>query len=99
LPETREKAFPYRKWHWVRYRNAIFLARFMKGRKVRAIWTPKAIQYHLPCWSQLEYAIQLRTGLMAGQASVQTLPGLLQLRQAPPQMPDHLELVVPAPGM
>ncbi len=38
LVETREKVFLYGKWQWVRYRSAVCLARFMKGRKVRAIW-------------------------------------------------------------
>jgi hypothetical protein len=38
LPETREKVFLYGKWQWVRYRSALCLARFMKGRTVRAIW-------------------------------------------------------------
>ncbi|MFA5923835.1 MAG: transposase [Methylococcaceae bacterium] len=38
LPETREWVFLYGKWQWVRYRSAVCLARFMKGRKVRAIW-------------------------------------------------------------
>jgi hypothetical protein len=26
------------KWQWVRYRSAFCLARFMEGRKTRAIW-------------------------------------------------------------
>jgi hypothetical protein len=38
LPETRECVFLYGKWQWVRYRSAVCLARFMKGRKVRTIW-------------------------------------------------------------
>lgn len=38
LPETREWVFLYGKWQWVRYRSAVCLARFMEGRKVRAIW-------------------------------------------------------------
>ncbi len=38
LHETREWLFLYGKWQWVRYRSTVCLARFMKGRKVRAIW-------------------------------------------------------------
>jgi len=38
LTETREYVFIYGKWQWVRYRSAICLARFMKGRKVRVVW-------------------------------------------------------------
>ena len=38
LPETRERIFLYGKWQWVRYRSAVCLARFIKGRKVRVIW-------------------------------------------------------------
>ncbi|MBU4030512.1 MAG: transposase [Proteobacteria bacterium] len=38
LPEIREWLYLYGKWQWVRYRSAVCLARFMKGRKVRAIW-------------------------------------------------------------
>jgi hypothetical protein len=38
LPEFREEIFLYGKWQIVRYRTAICLARFLKGRKVRAVW-------------------------------------------------------------
>lgn len=38
LPEVREWVYLYSKWQWVRYRSAICLAKFMLGRKVRAVW-------------------------------------------------------------
>lgn len=38
LPESREEIYIYGKWQWVRYRSALCLARFMKGRMVRAAW-------------------------------------------------------------
>ena len=38
LPEIREWVYIYGKWQWVRYRSAICLAKFMAGRKVRAVW-------------------------------------------------------------
>ncbi len=38
LPEIRELVFLYGEWQWVRYRTALCLAKFMKGRKVRAVW-------------------------------------------------------------
>ncbi len=38
LQEHRRKVFLYGKWQWVRYRSAICLAKFMKGRRVRAVW-------------------------------------------------------------
>ena len=48
LPETREWVFLYGKWQWVRYRSAVCLARFMKGRKVRAIWMQFCFKNRLP---------------------------------------------------
>lgn len=38
LPEIREKVYLYSKRQWVRYRTALCLAKFMKGRKVRVVW-------------------------------------------------------------
>lgn len=38
LPEIREWVYLYGKWQWVRYRSALCLAKFMIGRKVRAVW-------------------------------------------------------------
>lgn len=38
LCTTKEKVFLYGKWQWVHYRSAICLARFLRGRKVRAVW-------------------------------------------------------------
>ncbi len=38
LPEVREWVYLYNKWQWVRYRSALCLAKFMNGRKVRAVW-------------------------------------------------------------
>ncbi|MGB5232581.1 MAG: transposase [Desulfoprunum sp.] len=38
LPEHRQRDFLYGKWQWVRYRSTVCLARFLKGRKVRAVW-------------------------------------------------------------
>jgi hypothetical protein len=38
LPENRRKVFLYGKWQWVRYRSTVCLAKFMKGRQVRAVW-------------------------------------------------------------
>ena len=38
LPEHRRKVFLYGKMQWVRYRSAVCLAKFMKGRQVRAVW-------------------------------------------------------------
>lgn len=38
LPEQRRWLFIHGKERWVRYRTAVCLARFMKGRAVRAVW-------------------------------------------------------------
>jgi hypothetical protein len=38
LREHRRQVFLYGKWQWVRYRSAVCLARFLKGRLVRAVW-------------------------------------------------------------
>ena len=38
LPEHRQQVFLYGKWQWVRYRSTVCLARFLKGRKIRAVW-------------------------------------------------------------
>ena len=38
LPEHRRKVYLYSTWQWVRYRSAICLAKFMKGRQVRVVW-------------------------------------------------------------
>jgi len=38
LPEKRRKVFLYGKWQWVRYRSTVCLAKYMKGRQVRAVW-------------------------------------------------------------
>jgi hypothetical protein len=38
LQEQRRKVFIYGKMQWVRYRTAVCLAKFMKGRQVRAVW-------------------------------------------------------------
>ena len=38
LPEQRRWLFIHGKEQWVRYRTAVCLARFMKGRAVRAVW-------------------------------------------------------------
>ncbi len=38
LEETREEVFLYGKKQIVRYRSAVCLAKFLKGRKVRAVW-------------------------------------------------------------
>ena len=38
LPEQRQQVFLYGKWQWVRYRSTVCLARFLKGRKARAVW-------------------------------------------------------------
>ena len=38
LPECRRWVFLYGKWQWVRYRTAICLAKFLRGRRVRAVW-------------------------------------------------------------
>lgn len=38
LDEHRRKVFIYGKWQWVRYRSMVCLAKFMKGRQVRAVW-------------------------------------------------------------
>lgn len=38
LQEHRINVFIYGKMQWVRYRSVVCLARFMKGRKVRAVW-------------------------------------------------------------
>ena len=38
LPEQRLRVLLYGKEQWVRYRTAVCLARFMKGRAVRAVW-------------------------------------------------------------
>jgi hypothetical protein len=38
LAEHRCRVFLYGKWQWVRYRSAVCLARFLKGRSVRAVW-------------------------------------------------------------
>ena len=38
LQEHREKVFLYGKMQWVRYRSAVCLVRFMKGRQVKAVW-------------------------------------------------------------
>jgi hypothetical protein len=36
--EYREWVYLYSEWQWVRYRSALCLAKFMGGRKVRAVW-------------------------------------------------------------
>lgn len=38
LQEHRRNVFIYGKWQWVRYRTVVCLAKFMKGRHVRAVW-------------------------------------------------------------
>lgn len=38
LPEKRALVHIYGKQQWVRYRSAVCLARFMKGRLIRAVW-------------------------------------------------------------
>jgi hypothetical protein len=38
LREHRRQVFLYGKWQWVRYLSAVCLARFLKGRLVRAVW-------------------------------------------------------------
>ena len=38
IPEYREWVYLYSEWQWVRYRSALCLAKFMGGRKVRAVW-------------------------------------------------------------
>ena len=38
LQEHRRKVFLYGKWQWVRYRSMVCMAKFMKGRHVRAVW-------------------------------------------------------------
>jgi len=38
LQEHRINVFIYGKMQWIRYRSVVCLARFMKGRKVRAVW-------------------------------------------------------------
>ena len=38
LQEHRKKVFLYGKMQWVRYRSAVCLAKFIKGRQVKAVW-------------------------------------------------------------
>lgn len=38
MPEHRHRLHLYRKIEWVRLRSEILLARFLKGREVRAVW-------------------------------------------------------------
>ena len=39
LTEKTERCFIYGKWQWVHYKTVIAKARFLKGEKVRAVWT------------------------------------------------------------
>ena len=39
LTEKREFCFIYGKWQWIHYKTVIAKARFLKGEKVRAVWT------------------------------------------------------------
>ena len=68
LPETREWVFLYGKWQWVRYRSAVCLARFMEGRKIRAVWMQ--FEDENGCLSKQRLIISTLSDLMPQQVFV-----------------------------